>query len=486
MDKLISKIDIRSSFSLGHKIRFPELFQKPNYSKMNVMNRILIYAIVLVFLGACTDPWDDQNQSNRDGNRQLTQLLENDPELTDFAELIRTSGLGAEITDNKSYTIWAPTNTALQALPTSIRNNNEALKRFLGNHIGFLENFSSNASEPVRVKMINGKVNTFDGASFQSAGASVNLTTKDVLAKNGVLHKVNGLLEPKDNIWKIIQEESASAVNSFILDMKRTDMITNVSSNYFQTEIVDLSVEDSLYTYIMLTDEAFDLFKDELKVYFKDTLPENEILEAYAKGLTKDLVLKGAHYDQLPTMMLSLDSVEVYFDQANVVEQINSSNGVVYVMNKFDFKLSDKIPEIKIEGENFNGISGSSSFVSVRPRSWASGGRDVLVRGHGTASFHLIYNVPQAHSVKYRVYWRAVNDNYIPRDNEQRIAINDITNSTFGYRWVQRNTFEEVLIGEYEVDLHGNLNLLLTSASVTNNDWNTMVLDYIRLEPVFE
>ncbi|MFD2036469.1 fasciclin domain-containing protein [Belliella marina] len=450
------------------------------------MNKIFIYAILLVFLGACTDPWDERYQTGNDSDKPLVQLLENDPELTEFAELLRTSGIAAEITANKSYTVWAPTNTALQALPTSVRNNPEALRKFLGNHIGFLENFSVDASEPLRIKMINGKTNTFDGNTFQSSEASVNLTSKDILAKNGVLHKVNGVLEAKENIWEIIQQKSSNATNSYILNMLSINEITNVSTNYFQTEVVDLSNEDSLYTYVMLTDAAFESFKEELKVYYKDTLPDGEVLKAYTLGVAKDLVLKGAHYAELPAMMHSLDSVEVYFDQAHVVEQINASNGLIYMVDKFDFKLSDKIPEIIIEGEDYNSISGGSNFVSIRPRTWASGGRDVLVRGHATASFHLTYRVPRAHSVKYRVYWRAVNDNYIPRDNEQRIAINEITNPTFGYQWVVRNTFEEVFVGEYEVDLYGNLNLLLTSASVTNNDWNTMVLDYLRLEPVFE
>ncbi|MCH7398864.1 fasciclin domain-containing protein [Belliella sp. DSM 107340] len=450
------------------------------------MNKIFIYAIILIFFGACSDPWDDRYQTGNDSDKALVQLLENDPELTDFAELLRTSGVAAEITGNKSYTIWAPTNTALQALPASIRNNSEALKSFVRNHIGFLESFSSEATEPLRIKMLNGKTNTFDGNSFQSSNASVNLTTKDILAKNGVIHKVNGILEPKENIWEIMQQEASNATNSYILNMLDINPITNVSTNYFQTEIVDLSNEDSVYTYIMLTDAAFENFKEELKVYYKDTLPEGEILKAYTLGVAKDLALKGAQYDELPSKLLSVDSVEVYFDQANVVEQINASNGVIYVMDKFDFKLSDKIPNIIIEGEDFDAVSGSRDRVSIRPRSWASGGRDVLVRGHGTASFHLTYHVPNANSVKYNVYWRAVNDDYIPRDNEQRIAINEVTNGTFGYQWVVRNTFEEVFVGEYEVDSYGNLKLLLTSASVTNNDWNTMVLDYIRLEPVFE
>lgn len=450
------------------------------------MNKLYIYILLVAGLASCDNPWDEHGRLPDDLNNNLYQLVSADPDLSSFAEMMRASGVDADIEANKSYTIWAPTNNSLQQLPDSIRNSNAAMRRFVGNHIGYLENFTQDASEAVRVKMINGKVNTFHKTTFTSSEKTVNISQKDRLAKNGVLHKVDGFLIPRKNVWENMMEETANPVSQLIRNMIDTDSITGVRTNYFQTDVVDLSNEDSLYTFVMLTDEAFARFKEELQPYYKDTLPEGQVLRAFTKGLTKDLVSKRVNYNQVPASLLSIDSVEIYFNPENIVRTINSSNGIIYLMNDFEYKLTDKIPEILIEGEHYNALSGSSTFVSIRPRSWASNGRDVLARGHATASFHITYHVPQAHSTKYKIYWRAVNDNYIPRNNEQRLAINRIENRTFPYIWVERGTFEEVYIGEHEVDVHGKLSLLVTSASVTNNDWNTIVLDYIRLEPVFE
>jgi len=450
------------------------------------MNKLYTYILLVACIAGCANPWDDHGRLPDDLNNNLYELVAADPDLSVFAEMMRSSGIDTEIIGNKSYTIWAPTNNSMQQLPDSIRNNNTAMRRFVGNHIGFLENFTQDAQEPVRVKMINGKVNTFHNSTFTSSEKTVNISHKDRLAKNGVLHKVDGFLIPRKNVWEHLMAENTNAVSQLIRSMIETDSITGVRTNYFQRDVVDLSNEDSVYTFVMLTDEAFARFREEMQPYYKDTLPEGQVLRAFTKGLTKDLVSKEVRYNQVPASLLSIDSVEVYFNPENIVRTINSSNGIIYLMNDFEYKLSDKIPEIFIEAENYNALSGSSNFVSIRPRSWASNGRDLLARGHATASFHITYHVPQAHSTKYKIYWRAVNDNYIPRDNEQRLAINAITNSTFPYRWVVRQTYDEVYLGEHKVDVHGKLSLLVTSASVTNNDWNTIVLDYIRLEPVFE
>ena len=450
------------------------------------MNKLYLYILLVACLASCANPWDDHSRLPDDLNNTLYQLVENDPELSVFADMMRASGIDSEIEANKSYTIWAPTNNSMQDLPDSIRNNNEAMRRFVGNHIGYLENFTQDAQETVRVKMVNGKVNTFHNTTFTSAEKTVNISNKDRLAKNGVLHKVDGFLVPRKNVWENMQAETDNPISQLVRTMIDTDSLTGVMSNYFQSEIVDLSNEDSLYTFVMLTDEAFAKFRAEMQPYYKDTLPDGEVLRAFTKGLTKDLVSKSVYYNQVPASLLSIDSVEIYFNPENIVRTIDSSNGIIYLMNDFEYKLADKIPEILIEGEDYNALSGSSNFVSIRPRSWASNGKDLLARGHATASFHITYHVPQAHSTKYKIYWRAVNDNYIPRNNEQRLAINTIDNNTFPYIWVERETFEEVFIGEHEVDVHGKLSLLVTSASVTNNDWNTIVLDYIRLEPVFE
>ncbi|WP_230981480.1 fasciclin domain-containing protein [Echinicola salinicaeni] len=443
--------------------------------------------LIIIFIGlsACSDQWEEHNNAAQDLNNNLVQLIRSDADLSTFADLLVESGLDKQLSSG-SYTVWAPTNAALADLPSSITGDEEALKLFVGNHIGYQENLSYQADEePVRVKMMNGKVSVLRENSITSVDESASFEYADRLAKNGVLYKVDTYMVPKKNIWEVLQEESDNPISQLVMNMTMTDELTMEKYNYFQYDVADLSNEDSTYTFIMLDDAAYETFQMEMEPYFKDTLPD-EMSMPLSLGLTKDLVFTTSYYEDVPDTILSVDSVRVAFHPENVVRQINASNGVVYMMNDFDYKLSDKIPAIKIEGEYFDAISGSSGPVNIRARSWASNERDLLVYNHSTPSYHVTYNVPQAHSTKYKIYWLANNDNYWPRNNWQSIAIDSVSNLPYGNKMVEFNNLEEVFIGEHEVQNYGQLKLILKAESTSNNDWNTLVLDYLKLVPVFE
>ncbi|GAB3648440.1 hypothetical protein GCM10028791_12200 [Echinicola sediminis] len=446
------------------------------------------YLLCMLAIGlfSCSDQWAEHNNAPQDLNNNLVQLIHTDAELSTFAGLLEKSGLDKQLASG-SYTVWAPTNTALQNLPESISGDDEALKLFVGNHIGHQERLSYQAEEaPLRVKMLNGKISVLTETRISSVDESAGFEYADRLAKNGVLYKVDSYMMPKKNVWEIVQEESNNPVSDLILSMDETDAVTGMTSNYFRYDVADLSIEDSTYTLIMLDDAAFENYKAAMKPYYRDTMPEDFMSKAFKLGLAKDLLATSAYYDNVPDTLLSVDSVKVSFKAENVLRKINASNGVVYVMDAFDFKWTDKIPDIKIEGEFYDAISGSSGPVNVRARSWASNKRDLLVINHSTPSYHVTYRVPQAHSTKYKIYWRANNDDYIPRNNWQSIAVDSVSNLPYGNKMVGINDLSEVFIGEHEVENYGQLKLILKAESTSSNTWNSLVLDYLRLVPVFE
>ncbi|UCS95849.1 fasciclin domain-containing protein [Echinicola marina] len=446
------------------------------------------YLLGLFALGlfSCEDQWAAHNDAPQDLNNNLVQMIYSDADLSSFASLLEKSGLDKQLASG-SYTVWAPSNAALEELPESISGDDDMLRLFVGNHIGYQERLSYQAAEePIRVKMLNGKISLLSETGIRSVDESAGFEYADRLAKNGVLYKVDSYMVPKKNVWEIVQEESDNPVSQLIMEMSETDPISMETSNYYRYEIADLSVEDSTYTLIMLDESAFEAYKGEMKPYFKDTMPEDFMSKAFKVGLAKDLLSITAYYDNVPDTLLSVDSVKVAFDAEHVLRKINASNGVVYVMDDFSYKWSDKVPEIKIEGEFYDDISGSSGPVNVRARSWASNKRDLLVINHSTPSYHVTYNVPQAHSTKYKIYWRANNDNYIPRNNWQSIAIDSVSNLPYGNKMVGINDLSEVFIGEHEVQHYGQLKVILKAEANSNNDWNSLVLDYLRLVPVFE
>ncbi|GGF23248.1 fasciclin domain-containing protein [Echinicola rosea] len=454
---------------------------------MNKRYRYFLLCLVALGLFSCSDQWADHNEATQDLNNNLVQMIRADADLSTFASLLEQSGLDKQVASG-SYSVWAPSNAALQNLPESITGNEEALRTFVGNHIGYQQRLSYQAEEaPIRVKMLNDKVNVLRQNSITSVDQTASFDYADRLSKNGVLYKIDSYLEPRKNVWEIVQQQSDNPVSQLVTGMTVTDTLTDETYNYFAYDVADLANEDSTYTFFLLSDNAYTTFKSAMEPYFKDTLPETEMLSMpLSLGLSKDLVFTTAYYDNVPDTILSVDSVKVAFHEDQVVEKINASNGVVYLMDGFDYKLSDKIPEIKIEGEYYDGLSDGSGPVNVRARNWASNNRDLLVINSGIAGYSVRYEVPQAHSTKYDIYWRAVNDDYIPRTNEQRIAVDSVQNELFSLMYVVPNTYEEVYVGQHEVQNYGDLRLLLQSYPTTSNDWNSLVLDYIRLVPVIE
>ena len=99
-----------------------------------------------------------------------------------------------------------------------------------------------------------------------------------------------------------------------------------------------------------------------------------------------------------------------------------------------------------------------------------------------------IYNV---FTTSYKVYWATYNNRYNNTLN-QRLAIGSPASTTFPYRNVPYDVYDEVYLGDYTVSTYdkGYLDLYLVSADIapnsSNYNQNAMFLDYIRLEPVIQ
>src|SRR5437870_4709406 len=95
-------------------------------------------SIVLVFTAfyGCTKKWEEHNRmTDAAVANSLMQSISSSPNLTKFAELLAKSGYDKIISSSKTYTIWAPTDQALQSLDPAIISDSLKLKQFVGNHI---------------------------------------------------------------------------------------------------------------------------------------------------------------------------------------------------------------------------------------------------------------------------------------------------------------------------------------------------------------
>lgn len=461
--------------------------------------------LLFVAVWAC-DEWDDHNKPSEAAlNENLLQSITKSAELSKFLEYLTATGYDKVIASSKSFTVWAPSNNALASLPAEIVNDPDRLSQFVANHISYQEYFTSTPKPSVRVRMLSGKYLTWYTDNLEGVG----LVAANRYVRNGVLHVIDQAIVPKQNNWELLTASSAGPKQTAYLQSLTyeqfveslatqigVDPLTGkpvyepgtgiVTRNRFQDEVGDIDNEDSLYTFIILTDDAFTAELDKLKPYFSTVTMNDDSITAFASWyLTRDLVFSGViGPDELPEFLVSQFDAVVPINKSAIVETHFTSNGVVYVMNEIDFNLATKLPTFKIEGEKPTAFSRSDKNVNIhyRYRSWASDEFDLRVRGHGVALFNVRYRVENLPAVTYKVYWKAVND-FAAVTHQQRLLVGSLAATSFPYVTVAVNNFDEIYLGEFTTNTFGYIDLYLVSANSTNIDVNPLVLDYIKLVP---
>ena len=142
-----------------------------------------------------------------DGSFPLMDVMGAEPNLSNFRAALRSSGLAAELFDRPGiYTVLAPTNLAWSGAPERIRRGeHDALLSLIAGGRLRLPDIQARGG---RIRMLSGidvRVvgGTADNPRIQAArpgqapsGASASIIRPNLLASNGVVHVVEGVLLP--------------------------------------------------------------------------------------------------------------------------------------------------------------------------------------------------------------------------------------------------------------------------------------------------
>nr|WP_294899016.1 fasciclin domain-containing protein [uncultured Pedobacter sp.] len=491
---------------------------------------ILLCALVAT-ISSC-NKWDDHNVAI-DGslNKNLLEQIKENPDLSKFNEYLVKTGYDSVLSSSKTLTVWAPTNAALAALDPAIVNDVAQLKLVIGNHIANLSYFTTEPNPESRVRTLSNKNVVFTANAYGEA----NIVSSNKLGSNGVLHVVDMAIVPKLNILEYLnastdgnlQKAEFNSLNYTVRDPSKSEVIGYdqstgqpiykeglglVNKNKY-LDNVNIANEDSVYTYIVLTDAAYTAEKSKLTPYFATDDPLRTDTLAN-RSVINDLAIRG-RYDanNLPAQLYSLkDSVVYTLDKNAIVKTYQASNGVVYVMNKLDYDMVSKLKPVKIQGESGYTLQ-SSKTVTIRQRRnstdindplYRSFFRDLLIENHGVASYWVKYQ-PELKAAKYKVYFRSVRDfNLIPAVGSTDIAqfrikfafglptATDIP--YFENAGVVKNSdgtyspdYKEEYAGEYTVTKFGKVDFYMVANNIAANTAtasNTLLLDYVKLVPV--
>jgi uncharacterized surface protein with fasciclin (FAS1) repeats len=466
--------------------------------------------VVSTVFVTCTKKWDEHNEiTDPNLKNNLYQAISTTANLGKFSDMLVKSGYDKIISASKTYTVWAPTDQALQSLDPAIVNDTARLKQFVGNHIANQSYLADATSAAQRIAMLNGKYNTMQGIRFDSA----SMVTTNQYANNGVFHIIDKFIPRYNNCWEFVKNTGMAPLNKAFLLSLNYDVLDSASAiqvgvdpltgkpiyqpgtgivqrNTFLKRVMDVNNEAGQYTLILLTDAAYTVELNKLTPWFKtSTADSTDRLSSF--HLVRDLAFQGVYTAaQLPDTIISQYGVKVPINKPSIVASYKTSNGIVHIMKQVDFSLASKFQPIIIQGENPTAFAADRSvntFYRIRNDSAGIVFRDILMQNYNVASYYINYLVKNVNSMRYKAYWRAVNDVQTTPLWQQRLAIDSSKNVNFPYVTVDYRNYNEVYLGQFTVTGFRNVNLYVvgppTASSSGGN--NSITLDYIKLVPAF-
>ena len=179
----------------------------------------------------------------------VVDIIVNSPDHEILETAVVAAGLAGTLSGEGPFTVFAPTDTAFNALPAgtieALLNDIPLLTSILTYHVAGANVLSTDLYDGREIRTLNGKVVrvniTPDGVFINDA----KVTVADIIADNGVVHVIDAVLLP-------------SSITSVFDIIAGSDVHNTLETGIRAAELVTvLSEEDESYTVFAPTDAAF-------------------------------------------------------------------------------------------------------------------------------------------------------------------------------------------------------------------------------------
>lgn len=300
-------------------------------TRYKLISGILFFALLLTVLAysGCVEEEKEEEPKN------IVQTASANDDFDTLVEALITAGLDSALAnESKEFTVFAPTDAAFSELESDyltnlVQNDTDNLTKILTYHVLSGTVMSSDLSDGMSVETLQGKyvdITIDDGTVYVN---DAEVTTADIECSNGVIHVIDTVLVPKDNIV-----ETAISYNDF-----NTLVDAVVAADLVDT----LSDESAEYTVFAPTDVAFsDLDTEYLNnLINNDTANLTDILTYH---VVPDIVYSYELSDNMTATTVQGSNITVqiinqsiYIDDAKVIlsaSDMECSNGVIHVIDK--------------------------------------------------------------------------------------------------------------------------------------------------------
>jgi len=359
-------------------------------------------AIISIFttglmMCACNDAWNDhyQAEGTSDAAYSLYQLVEQNPDLSDFARLLQVTHLynnlhvtpvtyAQLLNSDQSLTVWAPVNgtynvDSLLTLCETTQGDSIVSQHFVGNHIAH-HLYNMNTQTEGKVKMLNNKSVTISSGALQDVPVREGM--QNLPATNGLLNVLTDKVEYSYNLYegltslpvfahigpfmKSFEIKELDEENSIVADMVDgqkvySDSVMIEDNQLFKT-IDYINSEDSSFTMIVPTASMLEPLLAEAKTYFNFGIQAKaDSIQNYwaSMSLLQDLIYNNRTQCSLQDSVnmtsyaakaypyhVNEYPYHVYYrpleaggllDPANFSSKMSCSNGVIYSLNRWPF-----------------------------------------------------------------------------------------------------------------------------------------------------
>lgn len=245
---------------------------------------------------------------NPSADQSLWENISSNPGLSDFAQVLQAVGYDDVLSAPTTYTVWAPVNgtfnkDSVLALAQNASTKQKVIDEFVYDHIANYAHQESDA-EDNEIYMLSKKLIAFDKNSgnitFDGKELYKNGSVFNTPSSNGLLYTMNGMVPFRPNGYEyIFVDKSANSISDSIFSsfIKKYETVKLDENASVKGEIVDgkqvyddsvtvtsnsmikntlnslLEDEDSSYTVLIPTDEAWNKAYEKIKSYYNYITP---------------------------------------------------------------------------------------------------------------------------------------------------------------------------------------------------------------------
>ncbi len=186
---------------------------------------ILFIGLILIGISSCTKQWEDHyNVYPETVDQNVWEVIQNDPQFSKFVQIIKEAKMDTLFLSDIAYTIFAPTNAAVDQFKGVKEFNNVVLAYHFSSH--FI-NISSIQGKR-QIQTLTEKFSLFERNGNEVLIDGIKVAAESPLYKNGKYFTLGQVIEPKPNLYEYYQ--FTNPVLTYYIDTQDTIILDKEKS----------------------------------------------------------------------------------------------------------------------------------------------------------------------------------------------------------------------------------------------------------------